>query len=154
MQKCFYIRNAHENEEALLFGDESLRTCKVATIKGEFDRDGQRIPSIIKRHTGTATTAGFMNSLRDLFHFLQTDYMNGMLENAEAMADFCKSCDGVHYFEKDEKQYHGFETHTEDYFFYISCQIGQPVEETKFTIQCYDRNALIAKGIKEPNEEV
>lgn len=154
MQKCYYVRNAHEDETALLFGDNSLITCKIATIKGEFNKNGDRVPGVIKRYSGIATTADFMNELKDLFHFLQTDYMNGMMANAEAMAAFCKACDDAYMFTKDDFNYHGFETHTDNYFFYISCHIGEPVESTRFTIQCYDRKALISKGIKENNEEV
>lgn len=154
MTKSFYIRNAHEDEESLLFGDAGLETSLIATIQGEFDYNGKRVPCVIQRHSGVATTANFMNELNDLFHFLQTDYMNGMLVNAQAMVDFCNACDGVADFTRNGKTYHGFETHTEDFYFYLCCKVAKQVDRTKFTIRCYSRKALIAKGIKNDDREI
>lgn len=154
MENTFIIRNAHEDEADLLFGREGVAEHCIAAISGEFNSQGNPTTGLIKRYSPAGDSALFRSELHDLLHFLHSNAVNCMMVSANALAEFCAACDDVKQFMHDDHKIYGFETHTKNYFFYIGCAIEENVSDSKYTIRCYGRDALIRHGIKADTNDI
>lgn len=154
MEKTFNIRNAHEDEAELLFGNGRAAECCIAAVCGEFNSQGHPTTALIKRYSPAGDSALFRSELHDLLYFLHSNAVNCMLLSAKALAEFCTACDDVKQFMHDDHKIYGFETHTQSYFFYIGCSIEENIADSKYTIRCYCRDTLIQHCIKEDTNDI
>ena len=150
----FYLRNTHENERELLFAlDDVQASCEIATANGSFDKNKKEPTIILTNHNGKATLMEFRSDLGNLLHYLKTNYANGLLTSESAMREFCKRTEDIPPVIHNGVPVYGFETHSEQYIYFIGCTPRKGGEST-FFIRCYDRQKLIELGYIENNQEV
>lgn len=148
MKKCFVCRDAFRSELPLLQGDDPRGAYGlIASLNGDFGQNGSRVSAIIDEKNYAADTRQFTESLDALFHFLKTSYDKGLLANAQAMCSICaRYADEQGLYENGQKIV-GFETHTDDYQYYIKCVPKKKVNSSYFVIHCYDRKKLLEAGM-------
>lgn len=145
MDKFFMCRNAHPHEAPLVLGENAADYGMIAQLEGGFEKNGRQASAILVKKSKVAQSSLFVNEMKALMHYLKTDYANGLLYSVSEMQAVCEACgDSFSLVEKGNKVY-GFTTHSGNYQFYIKCvPIG---EKSRFTINCYNRCALINAGI-------
>jgi hypothetical protein len=67
--------------------------------------------------------------------------------NANTMCNLCAAYGEEQNFIENGHKIIGFETHTDDYQFYIKCVPAQKINNSSFYIHCYERKKLLAAGM-------
>lgn len=145
-ERCFMVRNVRPDEIDLVLGENVPRGSLIAVLNGEFEKNGRQLTSVLTRKSVIARDdPDFLPELKDLVHYLRTDYANGLLFGAAEMDKVCAMCGDPFTLKGKGRSAYGFETHSEKYCYFLKCM---PKTDTgTFTITCYDRQELIAAGL-------
>lgn len=146
-RRVFMCRNTLPHETPLVLGTDSPEKYGlIATLEGSFDRNGRQTSAILTKKSMAANNPMFVSEVKELVHYLRTDYANGLLFSSAEMEKVCSACgEGFTLKEKNKKVY-GFETHTDDHYYFIKCIPAR--ENSSFRINCYDRRTLIEAGLE------
>lgn len=155
-QKNFYVRDVHPDEKDLVLTDVILDPpALLATIVGHFGIDGCHLTTTMSFVNKDHTDPIWHEEFRELLLHLRSPYANEMLLSAKRMQDFCCNLSCGPHFKVEGKPVFGFETHSNDMFYYIACMPNEDVNQATFTIRCYNRSCLIRHGrVSKVYEEV
>ena len=157
MSKVFYVRDIHPDEKDLVLTDMQLDPpALLATVTGHFGIDGNHLTTTLSFTRKDHTDPIWHEEFRELLRHLRSPYANEMLFSAKRMQDFCNNLSCGPHFVVEGKPVFGFETHSNDMFYYIACMPNEEdVNKSVFTVRCYSRACLIHHGlVSNKREEV
>lgn len=145
-ERCFMVRNVHPHEVPLAIGEEVPAGSLIAVLNGEFEKNGRQLSCVLTRKRVVARDdPEFMPELKELVHYLRTDYANGLLFGTAEMQKVCAECGDPFSLKRKKRSAYGFETHSDKYSYFLMCL--PDTEKGVFSINCYDRQELINAGL-------
>lgn len=152
----FIFRDIHPHEEPLALSNcATVPESLIAAVVQRFSDDTlvKLSPTIVYR-SALARKYRWSSVMHEVIKQLQDEKGNKILHSAECMRKYCKELPYAQPIQCNGIDVYCFETHTDDYFFFIALRPDEMTENCQCVIRCYDRSALIAAGYEKNNKEI